>query len=368
MFSVLDVGDGACSVLRHDEDVAIIDCGSNDLGADAACERLLTVLGGRPEVITTIIVTHFDTDHYAGFLKLAERMSTRGTRFANLRLIAPRPPEEQREYITQYFSLAMTVTGMRHLDLVRALENVTVNHRFSYVPASRNLYSPFLAAGVGFTVHWPPRKLRDRVAGEVRTAMRLYGELSRRLRAMDNNALYNNLRRAQHEWPRRRAYEANYVSEETELRQQRDDAIDLDYEEDEAISDSPEIEALNLPGEVEEQFAAAWDAFRRANNNMSIIFDDRSQHGLAVFGDAGKSVLRWLVGHRDLAPRYDVMLAPHHGTQRLPGNFDIRAELCISQNGSRRGDRWPQHLETHHNGSSCITTRLGSHNIHIWDR
>ena len=95
VFSILDVGDGACSVMRHDEHATIIDCGSNDLGPDVACNRLLAAIGGRPEIITTIVVTHFDTDHYAGFLRLAERMSTVGSRFKNLRLIAPRPPDEE---------------------------------------------------------------------------------------------------------------------------------------------------------------------------------------------------------------------------------------------------------------------------------
>ena len=367
VLSVLDVGDGACSVLRHGERVAIIDCGSNDLGADVACDRLLAALGGRPDVITTIVVTHFDTDHYAGFMRLADRMATRGIRFTELHLVAPRPPEEPK-YVAQYLALAMTVTGIRNLDLATALKNVTDEDRFFYLPVSRDLYPEFLAAGLRFTVRWPPVELPRRVANEVDTAMRLYGALARNLRAIENYALDNNLKRARYgDWPLLHPYDAEEASEEAESQRQRANAVDLDFEEDEAISAFPEIEALDLPEELKEQFKVAWDAFRRANNNMSIVFDDREHRNLAAFGDAGKSVLRWLAGHGGLASRYHVMLAPHHGTQCLPENFAVRAKLCVSQNGSRRGDLWPRHVETHHNSSSCTTTRFGSHHIYLWD-
>ena len=290
-------------------------------------------------------------------------------RFAKLCLIAPRPPEEEPDYLAQYFALAMTVTGLRNLDLATALRNVTIEDGFSYRPVSRDLYSHFQAAGLRFTVRWPPVKLPSRVAGEVRTAMRLYGALARDLRAMGNNALKNNLKRARYgEWPYMHPYDAEDVVMGAEPQRQRG-APDLDFEDDETISDFPEIEALDLPDELKEQFAVAWDAFRRANNNMSIIFDRRDRDSLVGFGDAGKSVLRWLTKQGDLASHYYVMLAPHHGTQCLPESFSVRADLCISQNGSRRGDLWPRHLGTHRNPNPglCVTTRFGSHHIHIWD-
>lgn len=369
MISVLDVGDGACSVLRDHEHeyVTVIDCGSNDLGSDAACNRLLDAIGGRPEVITTIIVTHFDTDHYAGFLRLAERMSAMGSYFTKLRLIAPRPPEEEPKYTAQYLALAMIVTGIRNLDLATALRKVTAEGGFSYIPVSRSLYWQFEAAGTRFTVHWPPVRLPARVAGEVRTAMRLYGDLSRELLAIDNNTLYNNLRRARRgEWPSLNPNNTDDSFGEAELQRRQDDIVDIDFEDDEeAISFLPKVEALDIPDELKEQFELAWDSFRRANNNMSIVFDDGDRHILTVFGDAGKSVLRWLTGNGDLAPQYAVMLAPHHGTQPLPRNFNVKASLCISQNGSRRGYLWTQHVNTHHNSNSCITTRSGNHHIYI---
>jgi hypothetical protein len=298
-------------------------------------------------------------------------MTTRGIRFAELYLIAPRPPDEKEsKYVAQYLALAMSVTGMRNLDLVTRLKDVTAEGRFFYLPVSRDLYSQFLAAGLRFTVRWPPAMLPGRVAGEVRTAMQLYGALARDLRAMENYALDNNFKRARYgDWPLLHPYDGEEASEATGFQHERANVVDLDFEEDEAVLDLPEIEALDLPGELKEQFAVAWDAFRRANNNMSIVFDRRGRDSMVGFGDAGKSVLRWLARYGDLASLYDVMLAPHHGTRCLPENFSVRARLCISQNGSRRGDLWPRHLGTHRNPNpgSCVTTRFGSHHIHIWD-
>ena len=289
-----------------------------------------------------------------------------GSYFAKLRLIAPRPPEEEPKYIAEYLALAMTVTGIRNLDLATALRKVTAEGGFSYIPVSRSLYSRFQVTGTRFTVHWPPESLPGRVAGEVRTAMRLYGDLSRKMLATGNNALYNNLRRARRsEWPRLHPDNADDVFEETTLQYRQDDAVDINFQDEEATSDFPESEALGVADDLKEEFKLAWDSFRRANNNMSIIFDDHDHRDLAVFGDAGKSVLSWLTRYGDLAPRYTVMLAPHHGTQSLPRDFNVKADLCISQNGSKRGYLWSRHVDSHHNPDSCITTRSGSHHIHI---
>ena len=290
-------------------------------------------------------------------------MSVTGARFKQLHLIAPRPPDEEPKYTAQYLSLAMTVTGIRNLDLAAALRKVTAGDRFSYVPVSRSLHSGFIASGLPFAIHWPPVTLPERVAGEVRTAMRRYADLSRELLNRGNTSLYNNLRRARHfEWPDTEPYNSRRIVREPDLQHQRD-AIDLDWEDEQAVPDFPEIETLDLPDDLKERFRLAWDSFRRANNNMSVIFDERQDFSLVVFGDAGKSVLRWLADKGDLAPRYDVMLAPHHGTQALPENFDVDADVCISQNGSRRGYLWPRHVDTHHSPDSCTTTQSGNHHI-----
>jgi hypothetical protein len=367
VFSVLDVGDGACSVLRL-KSIAVIDCGSNDLGADAACDQLMAAIGDHPEVITTIVVTHFDTDHYAGFLRLAERMSARGIRFGQLRLIAPRPPDVEADYTAAYLALAMFVTGLRNLDLADALRKVTVHGGFSYIAVSRAQHSLFSAAGFDFRVHWPPTTLPSRVAGNVRTAMRLYASLSEKLRARNNSVLDDNLELSRGaEWLSRDHESVDGALDSTNQARDFGEPEEFEYVSNELEEgpDYPEIEALQLPDDPKGEFRRAWDAFRRANNNMSIIFDDVYRGGLVVFGDASPSVLRWVAGQGELGPHYYVMVAPHHGTQPLPKNFRVKAEVCISQNGARRGHLWYRHVDTHGSPSSCITTRSGSHHIFL---
>ena len=368
MISVLDVGDGACTVLRarFGQGIAVVDCGSNDLGADEACERLLGALGHRPEAITSIIITHFDTDHYAGFLRLAERMEMRGQRFPRLTLIAPRPPDTEPEYVARYLAMAMLKTGIRNLDLVEALRRVTVDGRFCYVPVSRDRWSMFSAVDFEFSVHWPPVALPAGVARQVRTALCQYESLAARLKERGDSTLDDNFEIArQGLWPAP-PYDAARSSESPEEPDCRDDSFELEsFDGDDEDSFAPDVRRLNLPPDLEETFRGAWDAFRRANNNMSIIFDDAEKHELVVFGDAGRAVLSSVMNRNELAVRYRAMLAPHHGTHRLPANFDVTAELCVSQNGARRGHLWDRHLASHAGSTSCVSTRAGNH--HLYD-
>lgn len=231
MISVLNVGDGACTVLRarFGQGIAVVDCGSNDLGADEACERLLGALGHRPEAITSIIITHFDTDHYAGFLRLAERMEMRGQRFPRLTLIAPRPPDTEPEYVVRYLAMAMLTTGIRNLDLVEALRRVTVDGRFCYVPVSRDRWSMFSAVDFEFSVHWPPVALPAGVARQVRTALCQYESLAARLKERGDSTLDDNFEIArQGLWPAP-PYDAARSSESPEEPDCRDDSLSSNH-------------------------------------------------------------------------------------------------------------------------------------------
>jgi hypothetical protein len=370
--SVLDVGDGACSILRpsclcHHVDFAVIDCGSNSKGirAEGAMNRLLEEIDFRPWDITTIVVTHFDIDHYEGFLHLAQWMLDRNIKFRKLNLIAPRPPEAEREYTAAYLALVSTMTGLRSLDLANALERVTVPGHFFYTPVVRG--GPgFLAAHTSFSVHWPPRNLPKRVGGEVLRAMRLYGELADKLKISGFPDLENNMRVAR---------EGNWLNPregENDVTEIDEEGIDFEpFEGDQVIEEADEhydddfSAHLKIPDELLEEFEKAWNAFRRANNNMSIVFDDDDQKDLVVFGDAGAPVLNWISMKKDLANRYAVMLAPHHGSQRLPGSFATQAWVCVSQNGSNLGRYWrKRHLGTHGNFHRCKSTQSGNHHIY----
>jgi len=70
--SVLDVGDGACSVLRGQGTLyrtAVVDCGG--IGARRAARLLHHELGPRGHVhLDGLVVTHFDADHWRGLAGL----------------------------------------------------------------------------------------------------------------------------------------------------------------------------------------------------------------------------------------------------------------------------------------------------------
>lgn len=366
--SVLDVGDGACSVIRTRRDgresVTVVDCGSDSISADEACDRLLDAIDGRPELIETIVVTHFDADHYLGFGRLAERMRARGQRFRSLRLISPRPPDVAPQFTASYLAMAITVTGVRSLDLALQLEKVT-DGRFRYTPVARSPANAFLAGGRGYEVLWPLAKLPLGVTRQVQHAVREFEELARSLAESGNTALRDNFEAARSgRWlqPREDVTQGSVVSGSypAELH----DPVDLDLLEEADDFDSRlDIDRLNVPEHLQEDFRVVWDSMRRANNNMSMVFEDAEPGRLIAFGDAGAPVLSWLA-KTDLCPaHYALMLAPHHGTHPLPEPLRITADLCVAQNGTKRAHLWLRHHRTHRNDGCCVSSRSGSYHL-----
>ncbi|WP_229403320.1 MBL fold metallo-hydrolase [Micromonospora okii] len=362
--SVVDVGDGACTIIRtpHDgrDTVTVVDCGSNSISADEACDRLLDALDGRPERIDTIVVTHFDADHYLGFVRLAERMSVRGQRFDALRLISPRPPESEPRFAAAYLAMALTVTGVRSLDLAVGLEQVTRGGQFRYAPLCRG--SSFLAGGRGYEVLWPLAVLPKTVTRQVRRAVHGFEELAEALADRGNTVLRDNFEAA------RQGGWLHGPDDETQRWTMRGDPFVDGEPISEDLDDSDEgsglhIDRLNLPDDLRHAFREVWDEMRRANNNMSLVFEDAEPGRLVVFGDAGPPVLSWLA-KTDLNPaHYALMLAPHHGTQYLPPPLRVTADLCVAQNGSKRGHLWERHRGTHDNHGRCVSSTSGTHHL-----
>ncbi|MFG2054180.1 MBL fold metallo-hydrolase [Micromonospora sp. NPDC048930] len=364
--SVVDVGDGACSIIKtqHDgrESVTVIDCGSDSISADDACNRLLDALDGRPEVIDTIVVSHFDADHYRGFMRLAERMRARGQRFASLRLISPRPPDVAPPFTAAYLAMDLTVTGFRSLDLSLDLRQVTKEGRFRYTPLARG--NGFLAGERGYDVLWPPATLPDHVARQVRKAVLAFEELAEKLAARGNSALRDNFEAARKggwlqpgqdnlqtgEMSKARLVDGEYLGENI-------------YENDDDAGSALDVTRLNVPDDLHENFRGVWNAMRRANNDMSLVFEDAEPGRLIVFGDAGTPILSWLANTELHAAHYALMLAPHHGTHPLPPALQLTADLCVGQNGGKRGHLWPRHLATHDNHGRCVSSTSGTHHL-----
>ena len=92
--TVLDVGDGACSVLRDEDPVAtaVIDCGSNNKGMRTAAAALAATLGA-PGLASLdgLVVTHYDHDHWLG-LRLLPSLITAGQVPADIPIYMPHVP------------------------------------------------------------------------------------------------------------------------------------------------------------------------------------------------------------------------------------------------------------------------------------
>lgn len=70
---VLNVGDGACSRVHAGPSLAVLDCGSwGSTSGRAPANVLASALGARLADLDTLIVSHFDADHWKGLHHLAK--------------------------------------------------------------------------------------------------------------------------------------------------------------------------------------------------------------------------------------------------------------------------------------------------------
>ena len=75
---------------------------------------------------------------------------------------------------------------------------------------------------------------------------------------------------------------------------------------------------------------------------------------MVVFGDAPYRIVEHVSGELN-TEGYQVALAPHHGSQMVPGNTP-KAETCISQHGPGLGRHWWHHEDSHSNNGNCVRT------------
>ncbi|GIF77188.1 MBL fold metallo-hydrolase [Asanoa siamensis] len=360
MLTVVDVGDGVCTVVRpalNRGPAMIIDCGSTDLTAEVAGRRLRATLADRIEDVRTIVVTHFDADHYMGLVRMAESMLAMGERFQSMELVYPTIPSLTPRYALMFETLSMTRTGFRSLDLVEALQQVT-DGPLAFRAVSRG--DIFQGAGHTWRVHWPPRVLGSGVTRQVQKAIAQFEDLATTLHERGDDTLSKNLERARHGlWTRLPVDLADDLPAHRWPARETDDPSFADEEDWSAAPDEDDWR-IDVPDDLRSDFRSAWQSFRRANNNMSVVCDEIVHRHLVAFGDAESPVMNAIVGDDALAGLYTVMLAPHHGTHALPRSIGVQAVYCISQNGSRLGRHWPKHQTTHRNGRPCHSTAAGN--------
>jgi hypothetical protein len=94
---------------------------------------------------------------------------------------------------------------------------------------------------------------------------------------------------------------------------------------------------------------------RAAQNDLSLVFHDPVQASLVVFGDAPRWIVQLVSSELSTRP-YQVSLAPHHGSRKVPSSIP-EAETCISQHGPRLGPNWHYHKKSHQNTGKCLSVR-----------
>lgn len=312
---VVNIGDGACTVLRTFRETMLIDCGAHDdkTGTRSA-DRLASVLGSAPQGLNAIVVSHFDADHWRGLAELPQRIAPVGP----IRLIYPRLPDSARPVAPMIAALLSVMDGAApHVNALKLRDEwkrvASQVRSYAYRRGNR-----FHAVGKTWTVHWPPTEvsgtwstLFERVRREVAEAAEKWPDLRRALR------------------------DAFAAVEETPLE------VDDDFDDFEGrLTDIPEeadgesdawagsrVTKDTIPeaNEAEPTFSAAPDELRdkmpglyrdlqRLNNSLSLVISD-DEHELLAMGDVEGWGLRRLLLTNDFSNRgFHTILAPHHGT------------------------------------------------------
>jgi beta-lactamase superfamily II metal-dependent hydrolase len=361
--SVLNVGDGACSVLRErcrEDDfsgrTAIIDCGTNRRRAQSAADSLARHLSaGDWPSLSELVVTHFDYDHWEGLVRIVDSAPPGLSGVSpDLRIFFPAVPFGVNLQLPSKVVTFITITGpfgVQALDLRAAWRRLT---RVQLVPLARG--DGFSLAGRVHEVVWPPEWLDGPITRRLNEVVHQIDDFAGRLAEAGFPRLLESLQVYQHSphdrRPVRYGRTAGDLSDLPHLELEGEGA----YEEPEDLPIEDRSDAA-IPANIvhDPEFKKLYRAARRAQNDLSLVFHDRERASLLVFGDAPPYVIENV--RKDLnADGYDVALAPHHGSQELV-NGAPPAETCVSQGGQWMRQYWHYHKNSHDNRSGkCLHT------------
>jgi hypothetical protein len=359
--SVLDVGDGACSVVREhgSEDgsnnrTAIIDCGSSSPGARSAARLLAQhLLPTDWHSLSELVVTHFDADHWEGLLRIVHSAPPDFSGvLAKLPVYFPAVPFYVDDRLPGSLMALITAAGpfgVQAMDLRAAWRSLT---RLEFRPLAKG--DCFRLAGRLHRVVWPPRDLDNRSTQRLNRLVQRIEAEAEHLATEGYPQLQQSLRETYQNGPYNR-----HPSELTvdDFRDFDEPGLEVEKEDVES-QDPPREDASNLaiPPDwaCRPAFTRLVKAARRAQNDLSLVFHDPEGASLLVFGDAPRRTVERVRGELS-ARRYQVALAPHHGSRKMPGNAPT-AETCISQQGQRLHRHWHWHRDSHSNNDNCFNT------------
>ncbi|QEP08302.1 hypothetical protein F0M17_14190 [Glutamicibacter sp. ZJUTW] len=297
----------------------------------------------------TIVVSHFDQDHWKGLESFAQKASKEPGK--RIDLIYPRFPSVakpvQAAYLAYQF-LALTTPERSLFDLFKALEDKAAPVRNAGFAGRK-----FKALDTVWEILWPPKELPNSVSKVFTDAANRTAELAEQ---------YPPLKRAL-DW----AYESPWMLPDEDAgsvfaRFEGDDevfesrpALELDDLPKDTADESydlfgdattgPQIfignDFAGAPANIRNELISNRRRVQRLNNELSLVIRDENMQFLS-FGDLQKWGLNQLLrqgGLKNASGKdqvYSVVLAPHHGTQ-APGSTFIKyfpkTQLMIAQNG-----------------------------------
>jgi hypothetical protein len=384
---VLNVGDGACAIVQaaEDEAVTIIDCGTTSGDAAGAVKD---ALGLSIANLSTMVVTHFDADHWNGFRNLAPA-------YAAAIASDPAPKAPTLIYggmpsglphlgpaVLSLISIS-SGTAVRALDLRTAWrdEGVEINSQILF----RN--QTFEGSGKTWRVLWPPRRLSSSIYKWIRAAVQEVQVLADDMAAAGHPGLQENLKEAYGLWSRTEPTPIDAEDEDDEgvaefIAEGFNESEGNDgYDVGEEPNDQPRDRHVGPYGglsdehdpQLRERFASISKTLARANNFLSLVVaqDDR----FISFGDIQKGALAALLRleqyrteiNEERPHHYCIALAPHHGSVSIPVGVQRSYPtvcLCVSQSGERLYPHWGKHslagkstgLALSHEAGCCVST------------
>ena len=382
-FEILPVGDGACSVVRclweDCEAVAVIDCGEWCAPGSRPAGVLVDHLSANLNFVSTLVVTHFDADHWKGLRDLAPIWAeSQPAGFQpDVNVVYPGLPPDVARLPSGSLALISTAagsSGLRAMDLLLAWESVTKVHKSPRVAGDL-----FRMGCDMWEVVWPPRILPSAISDAVEEGLDDLRDLANRMDSAGHPQLRRNLEEA---------YEGSFGFPGKTDRNPEDSvdgildnqlhnfgiARDIDNEID-AAHDSRWLEREGdvlgeedraIPKAFAQETRALARRLGRMNNLLSLVFHNvtnRYQPKTLVLGDIEGAALQYLIYNRMLLEHYDLILAPHHGSHVVPAEFPS-ARVCVSQAGSRHQLKRANHVHSHLR-SACLSTFSKSQSITV---
>lgn len=371
--AVLNVGDGACSILEVGADLAVLDCGTwGSTNGRGPATVLANALGKRVELVNTLVVSHFDADHWRGLQYLPH--SARASLAPEVTIYYPGlpacrdAPARTRQVLAGTMALITLnnsagrggsdpALSVRAVDLIAAWRKVTRVQPRPLFAGSRMRFG-----SRDLRVLWPPSTLPQAwssAAAEALSDLHDVAEGVPGLPDLIEEAYGDNWALTGQEQARAEALEDRSA--------EMDDFPDVAPEGVSAANRLTGLEAeqgqgqghgpvfVKLPG-VETKTVRRLNRVVKKlgalNNHLSLAFDD-GRGGLLTLGDLQDWSLRRVT--RRLDPSYSIALAPHHGTVPVPDDFpDVT--ICVLQNGSRHSRN-----ATNHWHARCLPVGTNDH-------